>query len=266
MNMRSPLGAVIVAVLISAMAFPPLGMGQAAAPQPAGEIARLIPSVDIARGSQQMTAELKTPVDWGDVIETQPDGRARVGLDDGSVINVGADSTMEITQHNSAQQQSQIDLTYGRMRANVVKFTRPNAKFEVHTPAGVAGVVGADVYFYYENDVFYVLDFEGLVHFCPVTGPCQDLIAGQIAMMRLGHSPDAPTEATPEEIADAVSSTSLDDAGGNGPVIGRHLTKGEIITLTVLVAVPAIVLPIVLRGKPATQPGCPVGSFSSVPC
>jgi ferric-dicitrate binding protein FerR (iron transport regulator) len=264
MNTRSASCAVLIGALISAMVFAPVGAAQAPAGQHAGEIARLIPSVDIARGTQQLTAELKTPVDWGDVVQTQPDGRARVGLDDGSVLNVGADSTLEITQHNSAQQQTQIDLTYGRVRATVVKFTRPGAKFEVRTAVGVAGVVGGDGIVYYENDLMSVIDMEGLIHFCNNAGACVDLIAGQISFIRGSNAPDAASQATPEELAEAIAGTSLDYTGGNGPPsTSRRLPIGEIIGLTVLVAIPGIVLPIALRSKPAPAAGgapvCPVG-------
>jgi hypothetical protein len=270
MNTRSPFGAVVIGLLISAMAFPPAGWAQAQAPQHAGQISRVIPSVDISRGTQQMTAELKTPVDWGDMVKTQPDGRARVGLDDGSVLNIGADSTMEITQHDPAQQQTQVDLTYGRVRATVVKFTRPNAKFEVHTPVGVAGVVGGDAYVFIENDVMSVIDFEGRIHLCNLAQPtpaCVDLVAGQIATIRGNNAPDAATQATPAELAEAVASTTLDNAG-NGAPPAHHLTTGEIIGLTIVVAVPAIVLPIVLKSKPAPVPGnnCPPTSGFTAPC
>jgi hypothetical protein len=273
MNTRTPLGAVLVAVLILAMAFPPTGMSQAPAAQHAGDISRLIPSVDIARGSQQLTAEVKTPVDWGDLVKTQPDGRARVSLEDGSMLNVGADSTMEITQHDAAQQQTQIDLTYGRVRATVVKFTRPGAKFEVHTPVGVAGVVGGDAYIFMENNMMSAIVFEGGVHLCTLPTPqqpqpvCVDLVAGQIASIRGNNSPDNPTQATPEEIADAVASTTVENAGSGPPPV-HHLTIGEIIGLTIVVAVPAIVLPIVLKGKPgpALGNGCPVGTGTTAPC
>jgi hypothetical protein len=270
MNTRSPLGAVLVAVLISAMALPPAGMSQAPAAQHAGDISRLIPSVDIARGSQQLTAEVKTPVDWGDMVKTQPDGRARVSLDDGSMLNVGADSTMEITQHDPAQQQTQIDLTYGRVRATVVKFTRPNAKFEVHTPVGVAGVVGGDAYIFIENNMMSAIVFEGGVHLCNLQQPqpvCVDLVAGQIASIRSDHAPDNPSQATPEEVADAVASTTVDTTGSETfPV--HHLTTGEIVGLTIVVAIPAIVLPILLKGKPgpALGKGCPVGTGTTAPC
>ena len=260
MNTRSPLGAVLVAVLISAMAFPPVGAAQAQMGQPAGKIVRVIPSVNIARGTEQLTAEVKTPVDWGDVIKTEPDGRARVGLEDGSVLNVGADTTVGISQPTAAQQ-TQLDLTYGRVRATVAKFTRANASFEVHTPLGVASVVGADVHFFNENDVFGVIDFEGTVHFCTTAGACVDLVAGQFASIRGDHAPDAASQATPDQLSEAVAGTTVDlVAPADPPPPTHHFTTGQVFGLTMLVVIPLVIVSITLRGKPAIGAnGCDVG-------
>jgi hypothetical protein len=172
---------------------------------------------------------------------------------------------MEITQHNSAQEQTQIDLTYGRVRATVVKFTRPNAKFEVHTAVGVAGVVGGDVYVFYENEMMSVIDFEGLIHFCNNAGVCVDLVAGQFSMIRGNNSPDAASQATPEELAEAIAGTAVDFVGGNEPPPPvHHFTVGQVFGLTMLVVIPLVVVSITLRGKHAppvvgTGNGCPVG-------
>ena len=117
---------------------------EAEAAQRAGQISRSIPEVAIARGTQQTPAPVKALVDWGDVVRTGDGGRARLALDDGSVLNVGSSSTLTVTQHNAAAQQTQIELTYGRVRSQVIKQTKPNAKFEIHTSVGVAGVVGAE--------------------------------------------------------------------------------------------------------------------------
>src|ERR1700693_6241918 len=104
--------------------------------QKAGQISRAIPDVAISRGTQQLPAPVKTLVYWGDVVRTGDGGRARVALDDGSVLNVGSSSTLTVTQHNAAARQTQIRLPFGRMRSQVVKQAKPNAKFEVHTAVG----------------------------------------------------------------------------------------------------------------------------------
>src|SRR3984957_19329669 len=138
MKTRSPLLMTLAVLASLTILAPPEVPAQGT--QRAGQISRAIPDVAIARGAQQLPAPVKALVDWGDAVHTGDGGRARVALDDGSVLNVGSSSTLTVTQHNAAAQQTQIDLTYGRVRSQVVKQSKPNSKFEVHTPVGVAGV------------------------------------------------------------------------------------------------------------------------------
>ena len=178
--------------------------------QKAGQVSRAIPEVAIARGTQQLPAPVKALVDWGDVVKTNEGGRARVSLDDGSLLNVGSSSSLTVTQHNSAAQQTQIELTYGRMRSQVVKQAKPNAKFEVHTAVGVAGVVGTDFFLGYLNGIFQLIVFDGHVKFCNLDGVCVDVLAGQIASIRNGHqSPEQPSQATPSELTEAANATAM---------------------------------------------------------
>ena len=228
--------------------------------QRAGQISRAIPEVAIARGPQQLPAIVKTLVDWGDVVRTGDGGRARVALDDGSVLNVGSSSTLTVTQHNAAAQQTQIELTYGRVRSQVVKQSKPMAKFEVHTSVGVAGVVGTDFFLGFMNGLFQIIVFEGHVKFCNLDGLCVDVLAGQIATIRDGHqAPDQPGQATPAELTEAAVATTVGVTSAGGPP-PHHLSAGQIIALTAIVAIPAIVIPLATRGSHpsavATGSGC----------
>jgi len=260
MKTRSPFLIALTVLASLSITVPPDAAAQGG--QKAGEISRAIPDVAIDRGTQQLPAPVKALVDWGDLVKTGDGGRARVALDDGSVLNVGSSSTLLVTQHNAAAQQTQIELTYGRMRSQVVKQSKPNSKFEVHTGVGVAGVVGTDFFLGFMNGLFQVIVFEGHVKFCNLDGICVDVLAGQIATIRDGHqAPDQPGQATPSELTDATIATSVGTAfAGNVPV--HHLTTGQIIALTAAVVIPAIVVPIATRGTrpppPVTKPtiGC----------
>jgi hypothetical protein len=214
----------------------------------AGEISRAIPDVAIARGAQQLPAPVKALVDWGDVVHTGEGGRARVALDDGSLLNVGSSSSLTVTQHNAAAQQTQIELEYGRVRSQVVKQSKPNSKFEIHTSVGVAGVVGTDFFLSFENGLFQIIVFEGTVKFCNLDGACVTVGAGQIATIRDGHQPpDQPSQATPSELTVAAVATAVAAASGvDVPV--HHIGTWWIVGLTVAVVVPAIVIPIATRG------------------
>jgi hypothetical protein len=249
MNNRSPF-VIALAFLVSISIVIPADIA-AQAGQKAGQVSRAIPDVAIARGTQKLQAPVKTLVDWGDVVNTNEGGRARVSLDDGSVLNVGSSSSLLVTQHNSAAQQTQIELTYGRMRSQVVKQAKPNAKFEVHTAVGVAGVVGTDFFLGYLNGIFQLIVFDGHVKFCNLDGVCVDVLAGQIATIRDGHkSPDQPSQATATELTEAANATMMGTTAGEIPV--HHIGAWTWVGMTILVAVPAIVIPIATRGHSPT--------------
>src|SRR5262249_16766947 len=119
--------------------------------QRAGEVSRVIPAVSIARGGKTMNASAKTAVDWQDVVNTEANARARVALDDGSVLNVGADSSLKVVKHDGGAQQTELELAYGKLRSQAQKITKTDGKFEVKTPAGVAGVVGTDFFIAFDQ-------------------------------------------------------------------------------------------------------------------
>src|SRR3989475_4350310 len=66
-------------------------------------------------------------------------------------IYVGSDSSIKVVKHDAGAQQTELELTYGKLRTQAQKIAKPDGKFEVRTPAGVAGVVGTDFFFEYAN-------------------------------------------------------------------------------------------------------------------
>jgi hypothetical protein len=230
--------------------------------QRAGEVSRVIPAVNLVRGAKNMAANAKTPVDWDDIVNTQANGRARVSLDDGSVLNVGSDSSMKVVKHDAGAQQTDLEVTVGKIRAQAQKISQPSGKFEVHTPAGVAGVVGTDFYVSYENGVMNVTVFEGFVKVCNLAGVCVVVKAGQFTTVRNGDSsgPAPPNQASLSSLSDAVASTTLEaPPGGLGQV--HHIAKGTVITLGILSIIPIVVVPIVATRSHSTTaappPPCP---------
>jgi hypothetical protein len=266
MNKKSPFAPLLVCLLVYALAMP---LNTFALPdttnQRAGEVSRVIPAVSITRGAKSMAANAKTPVDWQDVVATQASGRARVSLDDGSVLNVGSDSSLKVVKHDAGAQQTDLEVTVGKIRSQAQKISQPNGKFEVHTPAGVAGVVGTDFYVAYENNVMTVVVFEGVVKVCNLAGVCVEVKAGQFTTVRNGDStgPAAPNQASLSALSDAVAATTLESAPGAGQV--HHIGKATAITIAVLAAIPLVVVPIVTtrgQGTPAAPPStqCPPGT------
>jgi FecR protein len=204
-----------------------------AAGQRAGEVSRVIPAVSIARGGKTISAAAKTAVDWQDLVNTQVNARARIALDDGSVLNVGSESSMKVVKHDAGAQQTELELTYGKLRTQAQKIAKPDGKFEVRTPAGVAGVVGTDFFVGYDNttNTMNVITFEGFVKVCNLAGVCVVVKAGQMTSVRSGDNsgPVPPQQAT----LDLLVATSKDtDPGaplgvtGVGPHLGVWGTIG----------------------------------------
>src|SRR6202166_3144888 len=258
MNRKSPYVAALVCLLTCTLAIPfdtpalPDATGQRA-----GEVSRVIPAVSIMRGAKSMNASAKTIVDWQDVLNTQANARARVSLDDGSVMNVGSDSSVHVTKHDVGTQQTELELSFGKMRTQAQKITQPNGKFEVKTAAGVAGVVGTDFYVGYDNNVMTVMVFEGIVKVCNLAGVCVEVKAGQMTTVRNGDSsaPAVPAQASLSMLTDAVNSTNL----GSGPGVQQvhHIGKGTAIAIAVLAAIPLVVIPVVATRSSSTVPTPP---------
>ena len=131
--------------MVIAAACPPVVPAQAPA-NLAGKITRLVPVDFVVRQQKQLDAKKDMEVLWGDAIQTERGGRVRVELGDGSILNVGSQSSLVIEKHDAAGQDTALELVYGRVRANAVKITQPDGGFKVRTKAAVAGIVGTEEY------------------------------------------------------------------------------------------------------------------------
>ena len=274
MKMKSPYACLLAIVSSALLCIPTdiLAEPQAAG-QRAGEVSRVIPTVNIARGSKTINAAAKTVVDWLDVVNTQASARARIALDDGSVLNVGSDSSMKIVKHDGGAQQTELELTYGKIRSQAQKITKADGKFEVKTPAGVAGVVGTDFFVSYDSTTgtMNVTVFEGVVKVCNLAGACVEVKAGQLTNVRTNDStgPQPPAQATMDVLMSAGSSTELAAPPGIQNV--HHIGKGAAITLGILAVIPAVVIPVVAtHGNNGTTPqptkgGCPTPATGCAP-
>jgi hypothetical protein len=231
-----------------------------AAGQHAGEISRLIPAVSIARGTKTITASVKSVVEWQDLVNTKADGRARISLEDGSVLNVGSDSSIKVVKHDAGAQQTNLELAYGKLRTQAQKIAKPDGKFEVHTAAGVAGVVGTDFYVGYENNVMNVIAYEGSVRVCNLAGVCVVLKAGQLTSLRNGDNsaPAPPTQAPLDLLVSASKDTTVEPRPGSGLENAGHIGKGLGFTVGVIAVVPVVVFSVLAtRHTPAPVPPNP---------
>lgn len=219
--------------------------------QHAGSISLILPQVQLTHGGQNTEVKPPTPVYWGDVVATGHLARARVTLDDGSVLNVGSAASLTVTKHDASEQQTQIDIAYGEVRSKVVHITKPGGSFQVRTPTGVAGVVGTDFYMAYQDSITRLVVYEGSVRFCNLNGQCVMVGAAQMSSIRASNeAPDPATSAPPSELVEAAQNTQVEHPRN---LIARHPVWTGII-VAAAVATPIAIVKGLGGSKTTTTP------------
>jgi hypothetical protein len=244
MNVRHRVVSALVLVTCLALVIPPDVAAQAA--QSAGKITGVVPVVNVIRGPQQVPASTSEKVFWGDIINTGHLARARVALDDGSILSVGSDTNLTIAKHDAAQQQTDLDLNYGRVRAKAAKLVKPDSHFQIRTPVGVAGVVGTELAVVFDNNgLMQVTCIEGACKVCDLQGHCVLMKGGQQSSVRSNEQPSQPVQATPMNMTEAVNTTATTGAGaaggGVGVATGVAVGVGAAVATTVAVVVVRVV-------------------------
>jgi hypothetical protein len=210
--------------------------GQSATSPAAGEVSRLVPQVQIDRASQHLVAAVSDRVYWNDDLRSGPTGRAHVTLTDGSQLNLGSDSSLRIVQHDAQAQQTSLDLLVGRLRGKITKLNRPGAKFEVHTPMGIAGLVGTDFSLLVTDDYAELMVFEGAVRFTTSSGQTAIVTAGNMLRISKSGALEGPSQSTSQEVQAAQSLTDVSGAAGTASqgavAAGTHSVVPLVITLS----------------------------------
>ena len=116
-------------------------------PTQAGEVSSLLPQALIERGTAAaVEVNRNDPLFWRDWFETKERGRARLGLKDGSVINVGSQARLQVLEHEQAAETTELLLQAGKARTWIRRQSTPGRKFQVRTNAAVIGFIGTHVY------------------------------------------------------------------------------------------------------------------------
>ena len=146
-------------LLLAATAFPLAAPAQ----DEAGRVTALLPVARVERGGGGAAElRLQDAVFWRDWVETEPRGRARLGLLDGSIVNVGSEARFQVVRHEQTTGQTEIELQYGKVRAEVKKLA-VEGRFQVRTETAVVGVIGTHVYIAIAGALTTVINFEGSV-------------------------------------------------------------------------------------------------------
>jgi len=214
--------------------FPPLPTPQGAAPQPvstasgrAGSITALNPKGYIERVStkQKDEASKGKGVNFGDVVSTEASGRIRMVLLDGSILNVGSESSMIVREHNAQTRKSDVELVGGRIRAQVLKIANPNGEWQIRTSTAICGVLGTDFLVETDGTKTRLVVYEGKVRFTPLVrgvvaaaSSAVTLLAGQTSTSAAGAV--ASPVASGASSASSAASTSIAGQGASAASTG----------------------------------------------
>jgi hypothetical protein len=183
-------------------------------------------------------------VNQEDVVRTLKNGRVRIALLDGSFLNVYARSVTRITQYDAQTQQTQVELTLGLMRAEVVKLTKPGASFQVQTQTATAGVVGSVIVVHALPNLTEVCSVEGLCwvrNINPAIVGQVTLHPGQCTTVTRGLPPTPPTQTSLTQLPGQIYEA------GEGWHIGS-LTEASSILLVIAIgaaAAAAVAVPVI---------------------
>ncbi len=235
--------------------------------QTAGQITAAIPKDYIIRGAQQTEGNAGDKIAWEDLLRTEPRGRVRVKLDDGSILNVGSDSRLRVVRHDAASQVTELEMKYGRLRAQVVKLGQPNSKFEIRTNTAICGVLGTDFYLEATERSTRVVVFAGVVKMTPLVagalagiaagtaGQASTVGAGQASTAAAG-SVSTPATATVSQIQNAVTATTATQTATQAAVMATNVSRVAVVAATAAppAAVAAVAVPTFTESASPSKP------------
>ncbi len=213
--MRCSLRFLLAAGLALLVAAVSLAQDPAQSDNRAGEVRLALAPADVVRGSAPpFPAQRSEPIDWLDLLRTGRAGRIRVGLLDGSLLNVGSDSELRVLRHDPGTSQTDLELLYGRLRANIVRRVQPGAQTRVRTRTASVGVVGTRFWIAALAAYTEVLCLYGelLVRNVDPGVPGEvRLRAGQFTRVAQGQPPTPAANASNEQLRDAEDSDLFAD-------------------------------------------------------
>jgi len=112
----------------------------------AGKFTYITGNASVKRAEKVLTPVVGDPIFTKDLVSTQDKSRAKILLVDESLLTIGPNSTLEITESmiKDGKRTDIITLTLGKLHTKVEKLLTPEERFEVHTPTAVAGVRGTE--------------------------------------------------------------------------------------------------------------------------
>lgn len=154
-------------------------------------------NVSLERKGEFLASGVETPVFSKDLITTGEKSRAKLLLIDDSLLVIGQNSSLEITEYfiTGDKREGVFSLSSGKLYTKVKKFLTSDSKFEVHTPTAVAAARGTEWISVVESNsggTFYSLKYPIIV-FNPEF-PTQRVTVneGQFTVVAVGALPTVP--------------------------------------------------------------------------
>ena len=127
----------------------------------AGKATRVVPRVELTHGRIHSQLNEKDAVSENDRIRTESNGRARIVLSDGSILNLGSASQMTVKTAPGSGPAS-VELAFGKIRAEINKRTSGGTAFEVRTSTAVCGVLGTTLFVDHNKKFSHVINISPL--------------------------------------------------------------------------------------------------------
>lgn len=266
-----PMSREVVALLVgAAIVISPVAPVDAQAPpagQRAGEVSAQLPQGQVARPGERLLANVGTAILWNDLVETDARGRVRITLGDASMLNVGSNSSLRVVQHEQQTRQTDLTLTFGKMRSRLQKLGG-GQRFEIRTNTAVIGVIGTDFFVEATATLTRVIVYEGMVlvrNINPAVPGERRVAAGAVVLIFADQPPFQPMTAEPAELTLSVEDTAVGEelpAPRARVSLMKKLTKNKwlLVGLIAVVAAVSISVPLATGGTKAS--GCEVPSPS----
>ncbi|MBN1308531.1 MAG: FecR domain-containing protein [Chitinispirillaceae bacterium] len=184
-------------------------------------IRQLVGTVKIRRGTAAVwnSARPKMSLKETDAIRTFIESEAELEINDGSLIKIGENTTVELSalKGTAAQHNTSIKILNGAIIANVKKIVSPVSTFEFETPTATAAIRGTTVGFEVSRDRTTVKVYEGKVLVTPKGST--NSVALQQYQMGIVHKGTEKVSVTKfDEKAPLPLSTDATDQPAAGPV------------------------------------------------
>ncbi len=195
------LGTLLVAALV-ALTMPASAQG----PARIGTVVQQLGSVTVLRGSEPAALRIGAPVFLGDRVITGAMARIRIELTDRSVLAIGSDTDVALTEQVSDSEgnpiRNVVSLLYGIVRATVQR-VGPRQSFDIETQSAIASARSTDWLVEAGPGMSAVFVIEGEVLVGARTGGMVRLTPG-LGTDVIGTAPPTEPAAWPQDRRDAA--------------------------------------------------------------